>query len=72
MDPSSIIGAGVAAVVATGIAGQSLLPVAGVVGVGGLGVAGGFGSREALDMMMAAAGGPPRCTSRQCVVGSEQ
>ena len=52
--------------VATGIAGQAALPVAGAVGVGGLGAAGALGMREAMEMMR----GPPRCTSRQCVVGN--
>ena len=51
--------------VATGIAGQAALPVAGALGVGGLGAAGALGMREAVEMMM----GPPRCSSRQCVVG---
>ena len=63
VEPSSIIGAGVAAVVATGIAGQTLLPAVGAVGIGGLGVLGG---REALEMIR----GPPRCTNRQCLVRS--
>ena len=65
VEPSSIIGAGVAAVVASGVAGQAALPVAGAVGVGGLGAAGALGMREAVEMMM----GPPQCSSRQCVVG---
>ena len=66
MEPSSIIGAGVAAVVATGIAGQAALPVAGAIGVGGLGAAGALGMREAMEMMR----GTPMCTNRQCVVGN--
>ena len=53
-----------AAVVATGIAGQAGLPIAGAVGVGGLGAAGALGMREAMEMMM----GPPRCSNLQCVV----
>ena len=41
VDPSAIIGAGVAAVVATGIAAQAVLPaIGGAVGLGGVGAVG--------------------------------
>ena len=67
VDPSAIIGAGVAAVVATGIAGQAALPVAGAIGVGGLGAAGALGMREAMGMLE-----QTRCAPTQCLVSCSQ
>ena len=59
MDPSAIIGAGVAAVVATGIAAQAVLPaIGGAVGLGGVGA---VGFMEMLRQQQ-------QCTQTQCRV----
>ena len=63
VDPSAIIGAGVAAVVATGVAAQAVLPVIGALGIGGLGAVG--GGAAAMELMRQA---PQQCQPGQCRV----
>ena len=60
VDPSAIIGAGVAAVVATGVAAQAVLPaIGGAVGLGGVGA---VGFMEMLRQQQ------QQCTQTQCRV----
>ena len=62
VDPSAIIGAGVAAVVATGIAAQAVLPaIGGAVGLGGVGA---VGFMEMLRQQQQ----QQQCTQTQCRV----
>ena len=62
VDPSAIIGAGVAAVVATGIAAQAVLPaIGGAVGLGGVGA---VGFMEMLRQQQQ----QQQCTRTQCRV----
>ena len=67
VDPSAIIGAGVAAVVAGGVAAQAVLPVIGALGIGGLGAVG--GGAAAMELMRQA---PQQCQTGQCRVSGVQ
>ena len=63
VDPSAIIGAGVAAVVAGGVAAQAVLPAIGA-GVAGLGGAGAVGLMGMLRQQQP----PQSCSQTQCRV----